>query len=276
MTDKKKWAVYVSAVIVLLFVAIAVFNISRAVGPNQMTLADALKRSGYLEIRPAANFDGPGTIVTVDFRTDDYVMLHPTCNMDWTEVSGLWQSSPSVDTDAARALSGEFKLSADFLQGVGLEVGAGAEIDVKLENTRILVLSDESRIGLSSKYLKDNCLQAVKEAISLDKKCVTQPISVMQADVVYRAKLSDSIAASDKAEIRDKMSAALSTKGAANNSDAITGKGLFIGLKLEGWCMVPDNGQPEKSVADLPVNKTSLSTTSFNRPGRPERGPNQN
>lgn len=256
MTDKNKRAVYVSAVIALLVAAIAVFNILRPVAATQ-TLADALKRSGYLEIRPASNFDGPGTIVTVDSRTDDYVMLHPTCNMDWAELSGLWQSSPSVDTDTARLLSGEFKLSADFLKGAGLKVGAGAEIDVKIENTKILVLSDESRIGLSVKYLKDNCLQAVKQAISRDKKCVTQPISVMQADLVYRAKLSDSVAASDKAEIRDKMSVALSTNGASDSSDAITGKGLFIGLKLEGWCMVPDNGQSEKSVVDLPVSTVS-------------------
>jgi hypothetical protein len=263
MADKKTWAVYLSAGVAIVVAALAIFNMFRAVEADRTTLAEALKRSGYLEIRPAANFDGPGTIVTVDLKTDDFVMLHPTCNMDLAEVSSLWQSSPSVDTDTARALSGEFKLSADFLEGAGLSAGAAAEIDVKLENTKILVLSDESRFGLSSKYLKDGCLRAVKETISLDKKCVTQPISVMQADVVYRAKLADSVAANDKAQILDKMSAALSAAGSASNADAITGKGLFIGLKLDAWCIVPDSGQPEKSVADLPATKAPLSTASL-------------
>jgi hypothetical protein len=218
--------------------------------------AEVLNRNGYLEIRPATNFGGPGTIVTVDFKTDNFVMMHPTCNMDGTEVSSLWQSSPSVDTNIASELSGEFKLGLDMLNRVGLDVGANVinEIDMTFTNTRILVLSDESRFGLEAKYLKGDCLHAVLQITEVDKKCVTQPISAMQADINYHVKFSDKIDASDKAKLLSKVSGALTTDGRTDTSDSIIGKGLFVGMKLDGaWCIVPNNGEPEKSVESVPT-----------------------
>jgi hypothetical protein len=267
MADQRKWAIYFSAAAFAFVCAIAGYNLFRP-SPNS-TLADALKRSGYLEIRPAANLDGPGMIVTVDSKTEDAVMLHPTCNMDLTEVSNLWQSSPSVDTNTARALSGEFKLGAEVLEAAGLNAGTADEIDVSLDNTKVLVLSDESRFGLEAKYLKGECLEAVKATISHNKKCVTQPISALQADVNYSVKFSSNVAANDKAKIIDKLSATLSTDGHKDGSDTIKGKGLFVGLKLDTWCIVPDNGQPEKSVASVPVATASIAANSDN----PARGP---
>ena len=109
------------------------------------TPAEILKRNGYLEIRPATQLSGPGSIVTIDSKTENFVMLHPTCKMDTTELSTLWQSSPSVDTNVANELSGEFELGANLLEHVGLNVGGHAirEIDIKFENTKVVVLTDE-------------------------------------------------------------------------------------------------------------------------------------
>jgi hypothetical protein len=75
------------------------------------TPAEVLNRNGYLEIRPATNFGGPGTIVTVDLKTDNFVMMHPTCNMDGTEVSSLWQIL-SAWTPTSPASSAESSNSA--------------------------------------------------------------------------------------------------------------------------------------------------------------------
>jgi hypothetical protein len=259
---KSHWAIYLStgALVVVGGIAVYTFPFNKQHGFGN-TPAEVLNRNGYLEIRPATNFGGPGTIVTVDLKTDNFVMMHPTCNMDWTEVSSLWQSSPSVDTNIASELSGEFKLGLDMLERTGLDVGANVinEIDMTFTNTKVLVLSDESRFGLEAKYLKGDCLHAVLRITEVDKKCVTQPISAMQADINYHVKFSDKVDASDKEKILSKVSGALATDGRTDTSDSIIGKSLFVGMKLDGaWCIVPNNGEPEKSVESLPTAQAAV------------------
>jgi hypothetical protein len=261
---KRYWAIYLAAAAFVVAAAVAVYNLSSPFNKQHGfgdTPAEVLNRNGYLEIRPATNFGGPGTIVTVDLKTDNFVMMHPTCNMDLIEVSSLWQRSPSVDTNIASELSGEFKLGLDMLKRAGLDIGGNVinEIDMTFTNTKVLVLSDESRFGLEAKYLKGDCLQAVLRITEVDKKCVAQPISAMQADISYHVKFSDKIDASDKETILSKVSGALATDGRTDTSDSIIGKALFVGMKLDGaWCIVPNNGEPEKSVASLPVAQATV------------------
>lgn len=223
------------------------------------TPGDILRRSGYLEIRPAANVGGPGTLVTIDAKTNDYVMLHPTCNMDWQEIADLWQSSPTPDTEIAHQLEGEFKLDAQALRDGGFSLSAGAvnALNIRFENTKVIWLSDESRMDLGARYLKDDCLKTVVQVNSKDKKCVTQPISAMQADVIYRVEFSHDVTASEKAKVLGDVSGALTTSGAASGSDSVVGKGLFVGLKLDAWCIVPNDGHPGASVASLPTVATA-------------------
>jgi hypothetical protein len=260
----RNWAIYLSTGALAVVAAVAVYNLSSPFNKQHGfgdTPAEVLNRNGYLEIRPATNFGGPGTIVTVDLKTDNFVMMHPTCNMDWTEVSSLWQSSPSVNTNIASELSGEFKLGLDVLKRAGVDVGGNVinGIDMTFTNTKVLVLSDESRFGLEAKYLKGDCLHAVLRITEVDKKCVTQPISAMQADVNYHVKFSDKIDAGDKARILNKVSGALTSDGHTDTSDSVIGKGLFVGLKLDGaWCIVPNNGEPEKSVESLPTVQAAV------------------
>jgi len=224
------------------------------------TPTEVLKRIGFLEIRPATQLTGPGTFVAVDGKSESYVMVHPICDMDSTELASLWQSSPSVDTAIGNVLAGEFKLGASLLQDVGLDVGGHAikEIDVKFENTKVFFLTGEDRIFLENKYLKDNCLQAVKHANSVEKQCVTQPFAELQADVLYRVKFANDIAAGDKAKIFGQVAADVATNGSSGSSDTIAGKGLFIGMKLNTWCIIPNDEQHDgdgKTVQDLPPRK---------------------
>jgi hypothetical protein len=156
---KSYWAIYFSPKAFVVVAAIAAYNLSPPFNKQHGfgdTPAEVLNRNGYLEIRPATNCGGPGTIVTIDLKTDNFVMMHPTCNMDGAEVSSLWQSSPSVDTNIASELSGEFKFGLDLLKRPGLDVGGNVinEIEMTFTNTRVLVLCDEFRFGLEAKYLK--------------------------------------------------------------------------------------------------------------------------
>ena len=240
----------------IFFVVAAAWDTPKRVGE---TPSDILRRSGYLEIRPAADVGGPGTLITIDVKTNDYVMLHPTCNMDWSEVAALWQTSPTSDTEIAHQLEGEFKLGVDALKSAGLNLSADAvrALHIRFQNTKVVWLSDETRMDLGSKYLRDNCLKAVVQVASRDKKCVTQPISAMQADVAYRIEFSDGVAASEKEKVLGGVSGALTGGGTATGKDSVVGKNLFVGLKLNGWCIVPNDGQPGASVASLPTSKSA-------------------
>jgi len=250
------------AVPAIVMAAIAVYTVLIPAFSRPLTVADVLKRSGYLEIKPAANLDGPGVISTVDLRTDDYVMLHPTCEMDWNEVAALWRISRSVDTDVANALSGQFKLSVEKLNAMGIGFGMVRDVDVKFENTTIVALSDQSRFSLERKYLAGDCLSAVKKIASNGGQCVTQPISAMQADVSYHVTLANDIDSSLKETVLQQISGTLSADSKTDARDNIVGKALFIGLKLDTECIVPDDGQPEKSIANLPLAKASVAADS--------------
>lgn len=222
------------------------------------TPADILKRNGYLEIRPASNLAGPGMLVTIDDKTPDFVMMHATCNMDLNEVAGHWQSSPTVDTEVANQLEGEFKIGMEILKKIGVNASANAvdEVNLRFTNTKVIALTDESRFSLQAKYLRGSCLDAVRSVIhqtSDGKKCVTQPISAMQADIEYRIKFSSAASADDREKILHDINLKLTAGGREDTKGLVIGKSLFVGLKLDAYCIVPNDGHSEaKSVANLP------------------------
>jgi hypothetical protein len=79
----------------------------------------------------------------------------------------------------------------------------------------------------------------------------------MQADINYHVKFSDKIDASEKAKILREVSGALTTDGPSDTTDSIIG--LFVRMKLDGaWCIVPNNGESEKSVESLVMAQASV------------------
>jgi hypothetical protein len=248
---------------VVIVAAVAAYYFYRIIVPSNEhqlgeTPTDILKRNGYLEIRPASNLVGPGMLVTIDDKTPDFVMMHATCNMDLNEVVGLWQSSPTVDTQIANQLEGEFKIGVAMLKKIGINVNANAvdEVNLKFTNTKVIALTDESRFSLRSKYLKDSCLDTVRSMILQagdGKTCVTQPISAMQADIEYRIKFSTSASADEQEKILRDINLKATIGGREDAKGLVIGKSLFVGLKLDAYCIVPNDGHSGgKSVADLP------------------------
>jgi hypothetical protein len=260
-------AIAVSAgVAVVLVGAIGLYEFIRVPTHVGETPTDILRRNGYLEIRPATALDGPGTIVTIDLRTPDYVMLHLTCNMDGKELSDFWKSSNTINTNVADQLNGEFRIAADALKQIGLTVigNAISEIDMKFENTKIIEVSDESLYALRDKYLKGNCLKAISQLIARNNNvCVTQPVAAMEADITYDVKYSDNVSASDKAKITSGLSGALASGGETASTDQIVGKGLFVGVRLDSFCYVLNDGRHDNQqgpqIATMPVTPAAFT-----------------
>jgi hypothetical protein len=225
-----------------------------------LTPAEVLNKNGYLEIRPAENLSGPGTIDTVESRTEKYVMLHPTCDMDMHEVSALSRESPTETMIIAKALNGTFKLGSNILNRAKLNIDTRLvdEIDISIENAKVITISDQSRYHLEDEYLQGDCSRAIFRTSSVQRKCVIQPISAIQADLKYHVKFSSRVSASDKEKTVRNVSAHVVGEGGENSDDSIVSKGLVIGLKLDTFCIVPNNGQPGARVETLPVrNDTS-------------------
>lgn len=263
MLNNKIWSIAVPAALFAVVAAVGVLSLPSPPPTKTITIGEVLKKWGYLEIRPAANQNGPGILSTLDTRGDDYVMLHPTCNMDRKEVSSKWDISDTTDSDLKNTLNARFKLGADLLASIGLSGGAVSDIEVKFENTKILTMTDESRRALESEYVKGACLDAIKAITVVDRLCVTQPFSAVQTDVNYHVTFTRNIAAEAKTKILGDISGVLSTGGRAENGDDIVGKGLFVGLKLSNSCIVFDEhtpDQPQKTVAMVPVSKAGIAT----------------
>ena len=77
-----------------------------------------MKRYGFLEIRPATQLTGPGTFVAVDNKTENYVMVHPICDMDSAELANFWQKLPVADTDIGSELAGSSNSGPIYLNAL--------------------------------------------------------------------------------------------------------------------------------------------------------------
>src|SRR5262249_28387955 len=60
-------------------------------------LADLLKEQGYWEIAAPADFYMPGTIHTIEVRSDGKIELHPTCTINADVLARMTIASRTVD-----------------------------------------------------------------------------------------------------------------------------------------------------------------------------------
>src|SRR5205823_1200108 len=90
------------------------------------SLDNILTRNGYLEMRPASRFDGPGTFATIDKITSTYIMLHPTCVLPQDELEKSWNESPTYHTNVTEQLRGTFDAGINLVNK--LNVGLGGNL----------------------------------------------------------------------------------------------------------------------------------------------------
>ena len=67
--------------------------------------------------------------------------------------------------------------------------------------------------------------------------------------------------ASDKEKTLDDVPVVLATDGRRDSNDGTIGKGLFVSLKLDAWCIVANDAHAVgTSVASLPATEASRAT----------------
>ncbi len=167
-------------------------DISRGPVPAPEHANSVFEDAGYLTLRLTAGRHAPGSLYAVDDRSDGFVVLHPTCNVDPEELEEVTQIQRTADVSLAIAQ----KLSA------GSEIEPGKwnvlELDIDLANTKeirsvfsnssIELVNTETILQLRDSYLqRDDCFAAVKSKLA-DGYHVCQTEAVIVSDLVYRIK----------------------------------------------------------------------------------------
>lgn len=201
--------------------------------PGKAAITAIVNDAGYLEIVPPNTFGGPGTINTVEFVGDQKVKLHPTCDAHPELLVDKIQTSPTIARDWQ--LSIEKKLSASEEFRDKLNAGAGineiSSIHLKLENTTLQSVSEESMLLARKALLKDTCEEAVLLNISTGGM-VCQTRSVLEADLVYEINYKDTVSLEERTKLTSTVAAKLNLDASEQASDRISGAQLFFGVIL--------------------------------------------
>jgi len=207
---------------------------------HDATPGDILIRYGYREIRPASTLNGPGTINAIDHVTSTYLMLHRACRMDMKEIEDTWEDSPTIGESLGEELNGKFNLPAATLATMKIKAGYDKirNVTISFSNTRIIQLDDETLFDIRAKYFTGNCAEVIKEYYGRNA-CVTQPFGVLRSDITYMIEYKNDVSAKDQAAITTKLQADLSLDSKQTDNDKISGKNVFVGIKMSEVCIVP-------------------------------------
>lgn len=208
--------------------------------PREKSLADILFEAGYLEITPPSTFSGPGTINAVEFRSDGKVALHPTCDMAPELLVGKMKKSQTIDRELTHLLDKKLNVSGEIKELFEAAIGINRinSVHLKLENTNILLVSDETLISARHALIKGPCEEAVIENIANGGR-VCQTRAVLEADVSYEIEYNDTVSLDERARLSSQAAAKFNLK--AHSTDRITGRQLFFGVRLAPSAIRPNH-----------------------------------
>ena len=162
---------------------------------HDRALANLLAQQGYYEIATPAELYIPGTINTIEVRSDGKVELHPTCKMDVGMLAKMTIKSRTIDRDLALGLNKKFDISGEMQDLVSATINnnRSAKLNVSLRNSHILLATDEDLLRVQHELVKDTC----QEAIELNIKnggIVCQTRAALKGDLVYDVNYKQELA----------------------------------------------------------------------------------
>jgi hypothetical protein len=226
------------------------------------TLADFLGEEGYWETDPPADYYLPGTINTIEVRSDGRVAIHPTCKIDPELLSKLTLESHTIDRTFAERLSKKFAL-ADWIKEVlpiEMEGDRARSFNLSLRNSTILQISDEELLLVQRAVVKDSCMEAIEINIR-SGATVCQTRAAIKGDLVYDTTYENH----GSVHVKDHGSSGLQLEPNQGNKDRVVGQGLIYGVNFASLGIVfnttPDAKPPHPdaipgTAADCRVGST--------------------
>jgi hypothetical protein len=200
---------------------------------NGPTFADVLKELGYWEIVAPAEFYVPGTINTIELRSDGKIALHPTCKIDAALLATMTLQSRTIDRALAQRLDKKFDASGGLqeLLSVGVSGSKIAKLSISLRNSSILNITDEDLWQVRQGVVKGACQEAIKLNLNNGGR-VCQTRSALKGDLVYDITYQDGITLQEQGKLTADVAATLKLEADQDRTDRMLGAGLIYGVKL--------------------------------------------
>jgi hypothetical protein len=227
-TVNLKWLTAGVGVIVALACAVVWFT-----WPQEKTLTDILLESGYYENIPPTTLSGPGTINTVEFLSNGKVALHPTCDVTPELLVDKVQKSETIGRDLKQVLEKQLSVSGEIREKLeaAADISQISSIHLKLENTKVLLVTDEALLLARDALLRGRCQDAVELNVS-NGGLVCQTRAVLEADVIYEIEYNDRVAIGERAQLTAEVAAKLKLDAHEDSTNRVSGRQLFYGVKL--------------------------------------------
>jgi len=208
------------------------------------TTTGILQSFGYLEMIPPSRFHGPGTINTIEVISHNKIKLHPTCEMDAQTLSNLAMSSSTVEQTIMQNLDNRFNISSQVKSIISSAISGNQvkDILIKLNNVKILLMSDEHLFELQQQFIKGIC----QEVIAWNLKSgaiVCQTRAVLEADVVYKIVYKENVSVKEKGDITRNVASKLELATEEGKEDEITGRKLFYGVRLHPYGLISNTSE---------------------------------
>jgi hypothetical protein len=103
-------------------------------------LQNLLSEYGYWETAPPADFYIPGTINTIEVRSNGKIAIHPTCKIDTETLAKITLHSHTVDHTLAERLTKGIDLSGrikDYLP-FGVDAHKAKALNLSIQNSSLL------------------------------------------------------------------------------------------------------------------------------------------
>ena len=245
-TTRKKAALYALPIVA----ALAWFMAPFAKG---MTLADLLSEEGYWEIVPPAESYLPGTINSIEVRSDGRIDIHPTCKIDSELLSKLTSQSRTVDRTLADRLSKKFVIvnRIEELLPIGIEGGKAKSLALSLQNSTILQITDEELLQVQRQVVQGDCREAIEQNIS-NGATVCQTREAIKGDLVYEVTYEKH----GSVQVRDPSSPELKLEPKQKDTDRVTGRGLIYGVRFAPYGIVLNTPDAKPADCRVPSKRT--------------------
>lgn len=196
-------------------------------------LASLLARQGYYEIATPADLYMPGTINTIEIKSDGKLELHPTCKMDAAMLTKIAMESRTIDRNLALGLNKNFDISSEMQDLASAAIGGNrsAKVTMSLHNSHILLAADEDLLRIQHQLVKGSCAEAIELNIK-NGGIVCQTRASLKGDLVYDVNYKQGLASKEKGELTKDLAATLNLSADQERADRLQGDGLIYGVKL--------------------------------------------
>jgi hypothetical protein len=248
------WRRLLSASVVLPCVAIIAAIIYVTYPQAHDDIETVIRQAGFDPLTPPpSRLRGPGALYTVENGIYEKVCKEPAIAAEKLQVS------PSMDRNLRRLENGGFSLAGDIVEAVNAKLSGArlTSIEYKLTNVTISEIPGDDLLEIQKLLLKDPHCEDIVQTLLKENKRICAGASVISATTSYRIQVDQRFdsGVQDQASVVKAVQKAVEAEGSGHiqvrSEDELVGENLFLGIRLQSFCIVPDTAT-EPALAPQP------------------------